>query len=194
MAKERGAFEIYNSEREQNNPFIQRLAAADPKLYEDMKKYGRRNIACLTIAPTGTTSLMTQTTSGIEPVFLPVYKRRRKVNPNDTNVHVDFVDETGDAFEEYIVFHHKFVTWMEANGYDPARRYTQEEIDELVAKSPYYKATSNDVDPFLVDEGEDAGKNPEMGRPLYQRNHQSAERCGRGFSKPPVCRGMEIRL
>ena len=146
MAKERGAFEIYNSEREQNNPFIQRLAAADPKLYEDMKKYGRRNIACLTIAPTGTTSLMTQTTSGIEPVFLPVYKRRRKVNPNDTNVHVDFVDETGDAFEEYIVFHHKFVTWMEANGYDPTRRYTQEEIDELVAKSPYYKATSNDVD------------------------------------------------
>ena len=146
MAKERGTFEIYNSEREQNNPFIQRLAAADPKLYEDMKKYGRRNIACLTIAPTGTTSLMTQTTSGIEPVFLPVYKRRRKVNPNDTNVHVDFVDETGDAFEEYIVFHHKFVTWMEANGYDPARRHTQEEIDELVAKSPYYKATSNDVD------------------------------------------------
>ncbi len=146
MAKERGAFEIYDNEREQNNPFIQRLAAADPKLYEDMKKYGRRNIACLTIAPTGTTSLMTQTTSGIEPVFLPVYKRRRKVNPNDTNVHVDFVDETGDAFEEYIVFHHKFVTWMEANGYDPSKRYTQEEIDELVAKSPYYKATSNDVD------------------------------------------------
>ena len=129
MAKERGAFEIYNSEREQNNPFIQRLAAADPKLYEDMKKYGRRNIACLTIAPTGTTSLMTQTTSGIEPVFLPVYKRRRKVNPNDTNVHVDFVDETGDAFEEYIVFHHKFVTWMEANGYDPARRYTRRSSD-----------------------------------------------------------------
>ena len=111
MAKERGAFEIYNSEREQNNPFIQRLAAADPKLYEDMKKYGRRNIACLTIAPTGTTSLMTQTTSGIEPVFLPVYKRRRKVNPNDTNVHVDFVDETGDAFEEFIVFHHKLLGW-----------------------------------------------------------------------------------
>ena len=116
MAKERGAFEIYSNEREQNNPFIQRLAEADPELYAEMKKYGRRNIACLTIAPTGTTSLMTQTTSGIEPVFLPVYKRRRKVNPNDTNVHVDFVDETGDAFEEYIVFHHKFVTWMEANG------------------------------------------------------------------------------
>ena len=146
MAKERGAFEIYSNEREQNNPFIQRLAEADPELYAEMKKYGRRNIACLTIAPTGTTSLMTQTTSGIEPVFLPVYKRRRKVNPNDTNVHVDFVDETGDAFEEYIVFHHKFVTWMEANGYDPAKRYSQEEIDELVAKSPYYKATSNDVD------------------------------------------------
>ena len=146
MAKERGAFEIYSNEREQNNPFIQRLAEADPELYAEMKKYGRRNIACLTIAPTGTTSLMTQTTSGIEPVFLPVYKRRRKVNPNDTNVHVDFVDETGDAFEEYIVFHPKFVTWMEANGYDPAKRYSQEEIAELVAKSPYYKATSNDVD------------------------------------------------
>ena len=146
MAKERGAFERYDNKREQNNPFIQRLAEADPELYEEMKKYGRRNIACLTIAPTGTTSLMTQTTSGIEPVFLPVYKRRRKVNPNDTNVHVDFVDETGDAFEEYIVFHHKFVTWMEANGYDPSKRYSQEEIDELVAKSPYYKATSNDVD------------------------------------------------
>ena len=146
MAKERGVFEIYDNKREQNNPFIQRLAEADPELYEEMKKYGRRNIACLTIAPTGTTSLMTQTTSGIEPVFLPVYKRRRKVNPNDTNVHVDFVDETGDAFEEYIVFHHKFVTWMEANGYDPSKRYSQEEIDELVAKSPYYKATSNDVD------------------------------------------------
>ncbi len=146
MAKERGAFEIYQSDREKDNPFINRLREADPQLYEDMKKYGRRNIACLTIAPTGTTSLMTQTTSGIEPVFMPVYKRRRKVNPNDANVHVDFVDETGDAFEEYVVFHHKFLTWMEANGYDPNKRYTQEEIDELVEKSPYYKATSNDVD------------------------------------------------
>ena len=151
MAKERGAFEIYNSEREQNNPFIQRLAAADPKLYEDMKKYGRRNIACLTIAPTGTTSLMTQTTSGIEPVFLPVYKRRRKVNPNDTNVHVDFVDETGDAFEEYIVFHHKFVTWMEANGYDPARRYTQGRIQKWVDHSISVTINlPNDVDEDLV--------------------------------------------
>ncbi|HJF80247.1 adenosylcobalamin-dependent ribonucleoside-diphosphate reductase [Phocaeicola plebeius] len=146
MAKERGAFEIYNAEREKNNPFINRLKEADPELYEEMKKYGRRNIACLTIAPTGTTSLMTQTTSGIEPVFMPVYKRRRKVNPNDANVHVDFVDETGDAFEEYVVFHHKFLTWMKINGYDPDKRYTQEEIDELVEKSPYYKATSNDVD------------------------------------------------
>lgn len=146
MAKERGAFEIYNAEREKNNPFINRLKDADPQLYEEMKKYGRRNIACLTIAPTGTTSLMTQTTSGIEPVFMPVYKRRRKVNPNDANVHVDFVDETGDAFEEYVVFHHKFLTWMKVNGYDPDKRYTQEEIDALVAKSPYYKATSNDVD------------------------------------------------
>ena len=146
MAKERGAFAIYDSEREKNNPFINRLKEADPNLYEEMKKYGRRNIACLTIAPTGTTSLMTQTTSGIEPVFMPVYKRRRKVNPNDPQTHVDFVDETGDAFEEYIVFHHKFVEWMTVNGYDPTKRYTQEEIDKLVEKSPYYKATSNDVD------------------------------------------------
>ncbi len=146
MAKERGSFEIYDTAREANNPFINRLREADPELYEEMKKYGRRNIACLTIAPTGTTSLMTQTTSGIEPVFLPVYKRRRKVNPNDTNVHVDFIDETGDAFEEYIVYHPKFVTWMETQGLDPNKRYTQEEIDALVEKSPYYKATSNDVD------------------------------------------------
>ncbi len=146
MAKERGAFDIYDTEREKNNPFINRLREADPELYEEMAQYGRRNIACLTIAPTGTTSLMTQTTSGIEPVFLPVYKRRRKVNPNDTNVHIDYVDEVGDAFEEYTVFHPKFVTWMEAKGYDPAKRYTQDEIDELVKQSPYYKATSNDVD------------------------------------------------
>lgn len=146
MAKERGAFEIYDTEREKNNPFINRIKDADPALYEDMVRYGRRNIACLTIAPTGTTSLMTQTTSGIEPVFMPVYMRRRKVNPNDANVHVDFVDETGDAFEEYVVFHHKFLTWMEVYGYDPNKHYTQEEIDDLVAKSPYYKATSNDVD------------------------------------------------
>ena len=146
MAKERGAFEIYDTKREEKNPFINRLREADPSLYEDMVKYGRRNIACLTIAPTGTTSLMTQTTSGIEPVFLPVYKRRRKVNPNDTDARVDFVDETGDAYEEYIVFHHNFVTWMQANGYSVTKRYSSEEIDELVAKSPYYKATSNDVD------------------------------------------------
>ena len=146
MAKERGAFEIYSNEREQNNPFIQRLAEADPELYAEMKKYGRRNIACLTIAPTGTTSLMTQTTSGIEPVFLPVYKRRRKVNPNDQNVRIDFVDESGDSYEEFIVFHHKFADWMKANGYDTTKCYTDEEIDELVAQSPYYKATSNDID------------------------------------------------
>ena len=146
MAKERGAFEIFDAEREKNNPFINRLREADPELYENMVKYGRRNIACLTIAPTGTTSLMTQTTSGIEPVFLPVYKRRRKVNPNDPEVHIDFIDETGDAFEEYIVYHHKFLTWMKINGYDTEKRYTQEEIDELVARSPYYKATANDVD------------------------------------------------
>ena len=146
MAKERGAFPVYSTEREKNNPFINRIKEADMDLYNDMAKYGRRNIACLTIAPTGTTSLMTQTTSGIEPVFMPIYKRRRKVNPNDPEVHVDFVDETGDAFEEYIVYHHKFMTWMEVNGYDTQKKYTQEEIDELVAKSPYYKATANDVD------------------------------------------------
>ena len=146
MAKERGAFAIFDAKREEKNPFILRLKDADAQLYKDMVKYGRRNIACLTIAPTGTTSLMTQTTSGIEPVFLPVYKRRRKVNPGDAEAHVDFVDEVGDSFEEYIVYHPKFLKWMEVNGIDPNQRYTQEEIDELVAKSPYYKATANDVD------------------------------------------------
>jgi ribonucleoside-diphosphate reductase alpha chain len=146
MAKERGAFEIYNAERERNNPYIKRLKEADPELYEQMTKYGRRNIACLTIAPTGTTSIMTQTTSGIEPVFMPVYTRRRKVNPNDKNVSIDYVDDIGDSFEEYTIFHHKFVIWMVANGYDVTKKYTKEEIDELVAKSPYYKATANDVD------------------------------------------------
>lgn len=146
LAKERGAFPVFDAEREKKNPFINRLREAEPDLYEDMLRFGRRNIACLTIAPTGTTSLMTQTTSGIEPVFLPVYKRRRKVNPNDSESRVDFVDETGDAFEEYTVFHHKFVTWMLANGYSVTKKYGQAEVDALVAKSPYYKATSNDVD------------------------------------------------
>ena len=146
MAKERGAFEVFDAKREENNPFLLRIKDADAELYADIMKYGRRNIACLTIAPTGTTSLMTQTTSGIEPVFLPVYKRRRKVNPNDESVHVDYVDEVGDSFEEYIVYHKKFMTWMEVNGYDTTKKYTQEEIDQLVAKSPYYKATANDVD------------------------------------------------
>ena len=146
LAKERGAFEVYDFNREVNNPFVNRIYDADPELRELAKKYGRRNIACLTIAPTGTTSLMTQTTSGIEPVFLPVYKRRRKVNPNDVESRVDFVDETGDAFEEYVVYHHKFLTWMQVNGIDVKDKYTQDELDELVKKSPYYKATSNDVD------------------------------------------------
>ena len=146
MAKERGAFDIYDANREKNNPFILRIKEADPKLYKEMKQYGRRNIACLTIAPTGTTSLMTQTTSGIEPVFLPVYKRRRKVNPNEPDVHVDFVDEVGDSFEEFIVYHKKFLEWMKINGIDTDKRYSQEEIDALVARSPYYKATANDVD------------------------------------------------
>ena len=146
MAKERGAFEIFDAKREAANPFILRLKEADPQLYEDMLTYGRRNIACLTIAPTGTTSLMTQTTSGIEPVFMPVYKRRRKVNPNDSDVHVDYTDEMGDSFEEYIVYHRKFLEWMRVNGYDTEKRYTQEEVDALVARSPYHKATANDVD------------------------------------------------
>ena len=146
MAKERGAFEVYDAKREADNPFINRLREADPDLYREMTTCGRRNIACLTIAPTGTTSLMTQTTSGIEPVFLPVYKRRRKVNPNDPNARVDFVDETGDAFEEYTVFHHKFVTWMTANGYSPLKQYSEDEIDHMVRQSPYYKASSNDID------------------------------------------------
>jgi len=145
-AKERGAFEIYDSEREKNNPFILRLKAADEKLYYEMLEYGRRNIALLTIAPTGTTSLMTQTTSGIEPVFLPVYKRRRKVNPNDKKVRVDFVDEVGDSWEEYVVFHHGFKLWMTVNGYDVSKNYSQEELNTLVKGSPYHKATSNDVD------------------------------------------------
>ena len=146
MAHERGAFSVFDASREKNNPFLLRIKEVDPQLYDDIMTYGRRNIACLTIAPTGTTSLMTQTTSGIEPVFMPVYKRRRKVNPNDTEVHVDFVDEVGDSFEEYIVYHRKFLEWMKVNGYDTEKRYTQEEIDELVVKSPYYKATANDVD------------------------------------------------
>ena len=146
MAEERGAFEIFDANREKNNPFVNRLKDVDPQMYEDMVKHGRRNIACLTIAPTGTTSLMSQTTSGIEPVFLPVYTRRRKVNPNDRDVKVDFIDENGDSWEEYTVFHHKFVTWMEAKGYSTTKKYSSTEIDELVAKSPYYKATSNDVD------------------------------------------------
>ena len=146
MAKERGAFKVYDAKREENNPFIKRLRAVAPDMYDEMVKYGRRNIACLTIAPTGTTSIMTQTTSGIEPVFMPVYKRRRKVNPNDLGVRVDFVNEDGDSFEEYTVFHHHFKTWMEVNGYDTKREYTQDEIDALVAQSPYYKATANDVD------------------------------------------------
>lgn len=146
LAKDRGAFAIFDAQREKNNPFIQRLKEADSELYYEMLEYGRRNIALLTIAPTGTTSLMTQTTSGIEPVFMPVYKRRRKVNPNDKEVRVDFVDEVGDSWEEYVVFHHRFKQWMEVNGFDISKNYAQSELDELIKKSPYYKATSNDVD------------------------------------------------
>ncbi len=145
-ARLRGAFEIYDAEREEHNPYIQRLREADPQLYEEMTKYGRRNIACLTIAPTGTTSLMTQTSSGIEPVFSPIYKRRRKVNPNDAEVTIDFVDEVGDAFEEYVVYHHKFLEWMRINGHEPKKNMSAQEIEELVALSPYYKASSNEID------------------------------------------------
>lgn len=148
MARERGAFPVYNAEKEVDNPFIERLSKADPDLYHDMKKYGRRNIALLTIAPTGTTSLMTQTTSGLEPVFLPAYKRRRKVNPNDKKVRVDFVDEVGDSWEEYNVFHHHFATWLTLNGYDldEVKRMDSEELNKVIEKSPYHKATANDVD------------------------------------------------
>lgn len=146
MAAERGAFEIFDAQREKNNPFLLRLKEADPALWDRMQKHGRRNIACLTIAPTGTTSLMTRTTSGIEPVFMPVYKRRRKVNPNDTEVRVDYVDESGDAFEEYVVYHPKFLDWMKLNGIEQRSDYTQEELDNLVARSPYAGATSNDID------------------------------------------------
>jgi ribonucleoside-diphosphate reductase alpha chain len=148
MAKERGPFEIFDAQLERNNPFINRLRNEDEELYQDMVRYGRRNISLLTIAPTGTTSLMTQTTSGIEPVFRPFYKRRRKVNPTDQNVKIAFTDEVGDSFEEYAVFHHKFITWMEVNGMDTekVREYSDEELEELVEKSPYYKATSSDVD------------------------------------------------
>ncbi|MGM9860828.1 MAG: adenosylcobalamin-dependent ribonucleoside-diphosphate reductase [Muribaculaceae bacterium] len=146
MARSRGAFAIFDADREKNNPFMQRLAEADPSLYEQMKQYGRRNIACLTIAPTGTTSLMTRTTSGIEPVFMPVYKRRRKVNPNDPNVTIDYVDETGDAFEEFIVYHPKFIDWMKVKGIEVKNNYTQEEINDLVARSPYAGATANEID------------------------------------------------
>ena len=146
MAQERGAFEIYDAQREKDNPYIGRLREADPELYDLMVKHGRRNIACLTIAPTGTTSILTQTTSGIEPVFLPVYKRRRKVNPSDKDVHVDLVDENGDSFEEFIVYHPKFITWMNIEGIEVRRDYTQEQLNDIVARSPYYKATSNDVD------------------------------------------------
>ena len=146
MAAERGAFEVYDTEREKDNPYINRLREADPALYEKMKKHGRRNIACLTIAPTGSTSLLTRTSSGIEPVFMPVYKRRRKVNPNDENIRVDFVDENGDAFEEYIVYHPKFIEWMKVNNIEVRQDYTEEELQNMVNQSPYAGATANDID------------------------------------------------
>lgn len=148
MAKERGAFPIYDTEREMNNPFILRLKESAPDVYEDMSKYGRRNIAMLTIAPTGSVSILTQTTSGLEPVFAVNYKRRRKVNPNDKNVKITFHDEVGDTWEEYNVFHHNFVTWLVVNGYnvDEVSRMEEKELRNIIKKSPFYKATANDVD------------------------------------------------
>lgn len=147
LAKERGFFSIYDSQREKDNPFVQRLAKAEPELLEEMEKWGRRNISLLTIAPTGTTSLMSQTSSGIEPVFRPVYKRRRKVNPNDKGVKVDFTDTKGDTWEEYTVFHHKFETWLKVNNYnvDVVKKYTNKKLQEIVAKSPYHKSTANEI-------------------------------------------------
>ncbi|MDE6418715.1 MAG: ribonucleoside-diphosphate reductase, adenosylcobalamin-dependent, partial [Duncaniella sp.] len=146
MARERGAFEVYDAEREKENPMICRIRLEDPELIEEMEKHGRRNIACLTIAPTGTTSLMTRTSSGIEPVFMPVYKRRRKINANDVDASVDFTDESGDKFEEFVVYHPKFIEWMKVAGIEPRTDYTQAEIDALVQRSPYYKATAADID------------------------------------------------
>ena len=148
LAEERGAFPMYNAKREEHNPFINRLRGIDEELYQKMTKVGRRNIAMLTIAPTGSVSLCTQTTSGIEPVFMVVYKRRRKVNPNDKDVHITFTDSVGNSFEEYNVFHHKFLTWLEVNGYnvDEVMHYDDEKLNEIIAKSPYYKATANDID------------------------------------------------
>ncbi len=148
MAKERGPFQVFDPLREKENPFVNRIREADPELVEDMEKWGRRNISLLTIAPTGTTSLMTQTTSGIEPVFKPVYRRRRKVNPNDPNTRVDYEDESGDKWEEYVVFHPKFATWLKMNGHDPdeVRKMSDKKIDNFVIKSPYHKASSGDVD------------------------------------------------
>ncbi len=148
MARERGPFEVFDFNKEKDNPFLNRLGKEDPGLIEEMKQHGRRNISLLTIAPTGTTSLMTQTTSGIEPVFLPVYKRRRKVNPNDKDAHITFVDEVGDSWEEYNVFHHNFLTWLKVNGMDPeeVKGFSDSDVEELVKQSPYHMATSNDVD------------------------------------------------
>jgi ribonucleoside-diphosphate reductase alpha chain len=148
LARERGAFPIYSAAKEENNPMIARIREADPALYDEMVHYGRRNIAMLTIAPTGTTSLMSQTTSGIEPVFRPVYMRRRKVNPNDKDVNITYVDEVGDSWEEYNVYHHKFITWLEANGHtrESLKGISKADLDALVEKSPYHKATANDID------------------------------------------------
>ncbi len=148
LAEERGAFQVYDAKREENNPFIKRMRALDEDLYQKMRRVGRRNIAMLTIAPTGSVSLCTQTTSGIEPVFMVVYKRRRKVNPNDKDVKITFTDSVGNAFEEYNVFHHKFLTWLQVNGYnvEEVMNYDDEKLNEIIAKSPYYKATSNDID------------------------------------------------
>ena len=192
MAKERGAFEIFDAKREENNPFMLRLKEQSAELYDDMVRYGRRNIACLTIAPTGTTSLMTRTTSGIEPVFMPVYKRRRKVNPNDANVRVDYVDETGDAFEEYVVYHPKFLEWMKINGIEERSDYTQEQLDELVSRSPYAGATANDVD--WLQKVRMQGRIQKWVDHSISVTNQSSCRRYRRDGESPLCGGMALRL
>ena len=148
LARERGAFPVYEAKRERNNPFVQRLREADPQLYHAMAEYGRRNIALLTIAPTGTTSLMTQTSSGLEPVFRIAYRRRRKVNPNDKNVHITFTDAVGDSWEDYFVLHPPFRKWLLLRGYEAAQvdKLPEAELQALIRQSPWYRATAEDVD------------------------------------------------
>lgn len=171
MAQERGSFPIYDSKLEAKNPMIQRIKENDASLYKDMTKYGRRNIALLTIAPTGSVSICTQTSSGIEPVFMVAYKRRRKVNPNDKQAKISFTDEHGQAWEEYNVLHPKFITWAEVNGYNTEEiihNYTDKQIKELIEQSPYNNATANNIN--WVNKVKMQGAIQKMGRPFYLCN------------------------